>query len=80
MPLQNAIEISPHELLKARIRSRKKTFRQIASDLGVGASSITLVSQRKSRSRRIEKALADAAGCDPEDLFEDSTSHSTDDG
>lgn len=67
-------KLDAHELLKARIRSRKKSFRQIAADLGVCASSITLVSQRKSRSRRIEKALADVVGCAPEELFEDPVS------
>lgn len=63
-----------HELLKARVRSKQNSFRQIAADLGVCASSITLVSQRKSRSRRIEKALADVVGCTPEELFEDPAS------
>ncbi len=64
-------ELHFHERLKAELRINGTSLAQIARDLGVNDSALTLVGKRICRSKRIEKALAEAIGTTPEALFPD---------
>jgi len=64
-------DLEHHELLKFRLRQRRLSLAQISRQLGVTAGSVTAVSQGYRRSRRIERALADALGTSPAELFPD---------
>lgn len=61
----------PHERLKMELRLRGKSIASIARELDVFRSSVTLVSQGLRRSEKIEKALAEAIGMTPQELFPD---------
>lgn len=63
--------LDAHERLKAELRIRGTSLAQISRDLGVTDSALSLVGKGFHRSRRIEKALADAVGTTPEALFPD---------
>ncbi len=58
-----------HERLKAQLAKRDLTLSDIARQLQVAPSSVTIVSQGLRRSRRIELALATAVGSTPEKLW-----------
>lgn len=58
-----------HERLKAELRIRGTSLAQIGRDLGVSGTSISLVGLGKHRSKRIERAIADALGTTPEKLY-----------
>ncbi len=58
-----------HERLKAELRIRGTSLAQIARDLGVTKTTVSLVALGKQRSRRVEHALADAMTMTPADLF-----------
>lgn len=60
-----------HEWLKMQLRLKSQSIASVARELGVLPSTVTLVSQRKTRSRRIETALAVAIGAERTDLFPD---------
>ena len=62
-------DLDAHELLKAELRIRGTSLAQIARELGVSDSALTLVGKRMCRSQRIEAALAVAVGVSPQDLF-----------
>ncbi|WP_406736126.1 transcriptional regulator [Thioclava sp. GXIMD4215] len=62
-------ELDAHELLKAQLRIRGTSLAQLAREIGVNDSALTLVGKRMCRSARIEKALAEAVGRPVEDLF-----------
>ena len=56
-----------HERLKAELRIRGTSLAQIARDLGVTNTTVSLVALGKQRSRRVERALATTpAGLFPE--------------
>ncbi|GHH03999.1 helix-turn-helix domain-containing protein [Pseudodonghicola xiamenensis] len=61
----------PHERLKMELRLRGKSIASIARELDVFRSSVTLVSQGLRRSEKIERALAEAIGMTPQELFPD---------
>ncbi len=63
--------LDAHERLKAELRIRGTSLAQIARELGVTDSALSLVGKGFHRSRRIEKALADAVDSMPEALFPD---------
>ncbi|WP_136685472.1 helix-turn-helix domain-containing protein [Falsirhodobacter xinxiangensis] len=58
-----------HERLKAELRIRGTSLAQIGRELGISGSSMSLVGLGKHRSRRIERAIADALGTTPEELY-----------
>ncbi|MBL3610846.1 helix-turn-helix domain-containing protein [Rhodovulum sulfidophilum] len=60
-----------HERLKMELRLRGKSIASVARELEVPRSTVTLVSQGLRRSSKIEKALADAVGTTPAELFPD---------
>jgi len=60
-----------HERLKMELRLRGKSIASVARELEVPRSTVTLVSQGRRRSSKIEKALADAVGTTPAELFPD---------
>ena len=64
-------DLDGHERLKAELRIRGTSLARIARELGVSDAALSLVGKGYSRLRRIEKALADAAGVSPEALFPD---------
>ena len=63
--------LDAHERLKAELRIRGTSLAEIARDLNVSDSALTLVGKGFHRSQKIEKALADAVGMQPEALFPD---------
>ncbi len=64
-------DLDAHERMKAELRIRGTSLAQLARDLRVTDSALTLVGKRMCRSQKIEKALADALGVAPEALFPD---------
>lgn len=58
-----------HENLKHRLRLRGSSLSQVARLIGERPSTVTLVSQGIRKSHKIQKALAEAAGCSPKELF-----------
>lgn len=62
-------DLDAHERLKAELRIRGTSLARIARELGVSDAALSLVGKGYNRSRRIERALADAAGVSPEALF-----------
>ncbi|MNK98198.1 hypothetical protein D3C87_1185570 [compost metagenome] len=58
-----------HQRLKMRLAKRDLTLSDIARQLQVAPSSVTIVSKGFRRSRRIELALANAVGSTPEKLW-----------
>lgn len=62
-------DLDRHERLKAELRIRGTSLAQISRELGVSDTLLTLVGKGSHRSRRIERALAEAVGSTPEALF-----------
>ena len=58
-----------HERVKAALAIKGITLAQVARELGVAASTVTIVSQGDRRSRRVETAIARAAGTEPAFLW-----------
>ena len=58
-----------HERVKAALAVKGATLAQVARELGVAASTVTIVSQGDRRSRRVETAIARAAGTEPASLW-----------
>ena len=67
--MQPAME--QHEHIKMKLRLAGSSLSQIARELGVAATTVTTVSQGFRRSRRIERAIADALCVAPESLWRD---------
>lgn len=61
--------LDAHERVKAELRIRGTSLAQVSRELGVSDSWLTLVGKGFYRSKRIEKALADALGTTPEKLY-----------
>ncbi|MEO9827730.1 MAG: helix-turn-helix domain-containing protein [Paracoccaceae bacterium] len=53
------------------LRQRKLSLAHLARDLGIRAGSVTAVSQGYRRSRRVERAIAEALDTTAEELFPD---------
>ena len=58
-----------HEQIKEGLYAKGSSLKDIARDLGVSSAAISLVSMGRSRSQRIERALAQKLGIAPERLF-----------
>ncbi|WP_339695626.1 helix-turn-helix domain-containing protein [Celeribacter baekdonensis] len=69
--LMNKPVNTQHEDLKHRLRLRGSSLSQVARLIGERPSTVTLVSQGLRKSDKIQKALAEAAGCSPAELFPD---------
>lgn len=69
MPVQ--FDIERHDGIKRRLRAKHITFVQIAKELGVSGVTVTCVSQGRSRSDRIQQAIADKLGVEPASLWPD---------
>jgi lambda repressor-like predicted transcriptional regulator len=65
------IDDKQHARIKSALALRGATLSSIARDLGVAPGTVSIVSRGYRRSRRIEKAIADALGGSPEDLWPD---------
>jgi len=61
--------LEKHSLLKFRLSQNGTSMAKIARELGITNSSVTVVSQGYRRSKRVEKALAEALNTTPELLF-----------
>ncbi|GFE49029.1 hypothetical protein So717_07820 [Roseobacter cerasinus] len=64
-----AVDRERHAHIKYQLELRGLSLAEIAEQIGVGASAVSSVSLGKSRSKRIEQALAAALDKTPEELF-----------
>lgn len=62
-------KISQHEHIKWALGVRGTSFSEVARSLDVSATSVSLVSKGRSRSKRIEEALAKETGFTPAQLW-----------
>jgi lambda repressor-like predicted transcriptional regulator len=60
-----------HLRIKESLRLRGSSLSEIARDLNVSASTVTIVSQGHRRSERIERAIAQALGLSPSEVWPD---------
>jgi len=58
-----------HERIKGALRLRGTSFADVARHLDVKPTTVTVVSKGLRRSRRIERAIADALGLDLETVW-----------
>lgn len=58
-----------HEHIKWLLRTRGSSLIEIARDLDVRPTAVTSVSKGRSRSRKIEMAIADATGLSPQQIW-----------
>lgn len=63
------IDDKQHARIKSALALRGATLSSIARDLGVAPGTVSIVSRGYRRSRRIEKAIADALGRSPAELW-----------
>lgn len=66
------------ELIKSRLRIIGSSFTKIARSLEVSVSSVSLVASGKHRSKRIEEAICQALGEQPEDIWPEKYSEDND--
>lgn len=64
-----SVDLQRHQVLKLRLRSKGSSFAQIARNLSVLQSSVTVVSQGYRRSHRIQKAIATELQTTPANIF-----------
>lgn len=62
-------EILRHQHIKEELRRHGTSLAQIARELNVRPTTVTIVSQGQRRSRRIEKAIATHLGLTPRELW-----------
>lgn len=58
-----------HEMVRARLRLARTSFSNIARELGITPASVSLVSQGRRRSRKVERTIADKLGTTPEKIW-----------
>lgn len=58
-----------HLQIKTALHARGLTFSEIAKDQGVAKATISIVSRGYRRSRRLERAIADALDVEPAQLW-----------
>ena len=63
--------LAVHEKIKSELRIRGTSLAQIGRSLGVSGTSMSLVGIGKHRSKRIERAIADALDLPPESIWPD---------
>lgn len=64
-----SIDLKRHEMTKAKLKICGSSMSEIAREIGVSHSSITVVSQGYRRSSKIEAAIAEKLGIAVEDLY-----------
>lgn len=63
------VEDKTHERIKSALALHHSSLSSIARDLGVAPGTVSIVSRGYRRSRRIEKAIADALSTSPAALW-----------
>lgn len=63
------IDLPRHEMIKARLRIAGTSLAQISRELGVSHTTVGMVCQGYSRSRRVEEAISDKLSVRPENLW-----------
>lgn len=63
------VDLDRHEMTKATLKISKSSMSDIAREIGVSHSSITVVSQGYRRSARIEAAIASKLGMTAAELY-----------
>ncbi len=58
-----------HEMVRARLRLARTSFSNIARELGITPASVSLVSQGRRRSRKVERTIAEKLGTTPEKIW-----------
>lgn len=58
-----------HEMIRARLRLAGTSFSDIARELGITPASVSLVSQGRRRSRKVELAIAEKLGTTPNQIW-----------
>ncbi|TRD15528.1 helix-turn-helix domain-containing protein [Palleronia caenipelagi] len=71
MAAGNRRDLAIHKRIQKGLRARGMSMAQLSRDLEVTQGSMSLVSRGLHRSKRIEKAIADALETTPEQLFPD---------
>ena len=69
METVGVIDDKQHARIKSALALRGATLSSIARDLNVAPGTVSIVSRGFRRSRRIEKAIADAVGRSPAELW-----------
>lgn len=64
-----SVDLQRHQMLKLRLRSMGSSLAQVARNLSVLQSSVTVVSQGYRRSHRIQEAIATELQTTPADIF-----------
>ena len=67
--------IEQHDHIKWLLRTQGSSLADIARQLGVQPSAVTVVSKGQGRSRRIEQAIAKATGLSPSQLWPQHYAH-----
>lgn len=65
------IDLAQHEMIKARLRIIGSSLAQISRELGISHATTGAACAGYSRSRRVEKAIADKLKVTPSDLWPD---------
>lgn len=65
------VDLKKHERIKGHLALLGLTFSSIARDLQIKPSSVVIISQGHRRSDRIQRAIAEALGMTPEQLWPD---------
>ena len=58
-----------HEMVRARLRLAGTSFSDIARELNITPASVSLVSQGRRRSRKVERTIAAKLGTTPEQIW-----------
>jgi Ner family transcriptional regulator len=69
--MRNLADEKQHIRIKNALALRGETLSSIARGLSVAPGTVSIVSRGFRRSRRIEKAIADALHCSPSELWPD---------
>ena len=64
-----ALEV--HRQIMRRLRERQSNMARLSRDLGVTQGSLSLITRGIHRSKRLERAIAEALDTTPEQLFTD---------
>lgn len=60
-----------HEMIRARLRMAGSSFTALAQELGITPASVSLVSQGRRRSRKIEQIIAVKLDTTPQNIWPD---------
>ncbi|MFA3920457.1 helix-turn-helix domain-containing protein [Ruegeria hyattellae] len=62
-------DLRKHERIKFELRLAGTSLAEISRELGISQASVSTVSMGKRRSRKIQRAIANRLGRDPEQLW-----------